>query len=285
MKRVLCMVLLAATARAQQQPVFRVETNLVEAYVNVFDRQGNPLPNLGRDRFHIVDAGRPQSVLAFEGVEEPLSCAILLDITGSMEAFLPSLKASVTRFIDQLPEGGQVAIYTFNTTLKTAQAFTADRREARKSVMGIMAAGGTALFDSVAKVTADVERRKGKKALVVFTDGDDNASRLSASSASNGARRAGVPLYVIAQGEALRNATLMKTLEALASDTGGLQFRLYRPNKIDEVFSEINRNLRHTYLLAWKPADDAGSSWHPIQISVAGAEGAVVRTRQGYWPQ
>jgi VWFA-related protein len=251
----------------------------------VFDKRGNPMPNLPRERFRVLDGDRPQPLLAFEGVDQPLTCALVLDVTGSMADFLPALKASVLRFIDELPEGTAIAVYTFNTSLRVNQGFTTDRKIAKQSVARTAAGGATALFDSISKVSRDLEQRKGKKALVVFTDGDDNASALSAESAAGRARRAGIPLYVIAQGEALKRPKLIKTLEELASVTGGIPFRLVRPNKIGDVFAEINHNLQHTYLLAWKPPEGAPATWRPIQISVAGAEGAVIRTRQGYWAE
>jgi VWFA-related protein len=287
MIRAFLFALLSGGIAAAQAPetTFRVQTRLVEAYASVFDKRGNPIPNLSRDRFQVYDAGQPQPLLAFEGVEDPLTCALLLDVTGSMQGFLPVLKASVIRFIDELPESGTLAVYTFNSSLRVNQGFTTDRKIAKQAVMRTIAGGATALFDSVSKVSHDLEQRRGKKALVVFTDGDDNASMLSAADASRQARRAGIPLYVIAQGEALRQPKLLKTLEELAADTGGIPFRLYKPNKIGEVFAEITRNLEHTYLLAWKFPDDPGASWHPIRISVAGAEGAIIRTRQGYWPR
>ncbi|MBS1854702.1 MAG: VWA domain-containing protein [Acidobacteria bacterium] len=278
-------LLAAAMAAGQPQvPTFRVETRVVQAFASVFDRRGNPIPNLSRERFRVLDAGREAKLLDFEGVNDPLSCALLLDVTGSMQDVLPALKASVMRFIDDMPEGGSVAVYTFNTNLREKQGFTTDCKAAKQAVMRATSGGATALFDSVSKVSHDLEQRKGKKALVVFTDGDDNASALSAESASRRARRDGVPLYVIAQGQALKQARLIKVLEELAADTGGIPFRLYKPEKMDEIFAEISRNLQHTYMLAWKLPEDAGSVWRPIRISVEGAEGAVIRTRQGYWP-
>ncbi len=272
-----------ATAQ-QAAPTFRAETRVVEAYASVFDKHGNPIPNLSRDRFRVYDADAERPLLAFEGVNEPLTCAVLLDVTESMQRFMPVLKTSVVRFIDELPNGGEVAVYTFNTSLRLNQGFTTDRKSAKQAVMRAVAGGATALFDSISKVSRDLEQRKGKKSLVVFTDGDDNASALSAVSTSRQVRRAGIPLYVIAQGEALRQPNLLKILEELAATSGGIPFRLYKPDKIGDIFSEISRNLEHTYLLAWKPPEGGGNSWHPIRISVVGAGDAVIRTRQGYWP-
>jgi len=285
----LCLALcLAAPAQspdpAAALPTFRVSARLVEAYASIFDRHGNPLPDLTRERFQVFDAGRPQTLAAFEGAQGMLSCALLLDTTGSMDDFLPALKTSVLRFVDGLPETDSTAVYTFARTLQVAQDFTTDKKLVKQAVMRTRAAGVTRLFDSVAQVSGDLESRKGKKALVVFTDGDDNASTLSGSGASRQAKHLGVPIYMIAQGSALKDAKLMKVLEDLASQTGGMAFRLAKADKIGEVLAEISRNLQHTYLLSWKLPDDAGTVWHPIKIMVAGIEDARVRTRQGYWP-
>ena len=266
-------------------PTFRVEARLVEVYASIFDKRGNPLPNLTRDRFQVLDAGTPQPLAVFEGAGEALSCALLLDTTGSMAEYLPALKTAVLHFVDDLREEEALAVYTFNRTLNVAQKFTTDKKQVKQAVMRTSAAGGTRLFDSVAHVSRDLEARPGKKALVVFTDGDDNASTLNAAGAARQAIQSGVPIYVIAQGAGLKDAKLMKILEELAAGTGGLAFRLTRPEKIGEVFTEISRNLRHTYLLSWKLPEGAGKSWHPIRIAVAGVEDARIRARQGYWPE
>jgi VWFA-related protein len=262
-----------------------VEARLVEVYASIFDKRGNPLPNLTRDRFQVLDAGTPQPLAVFEGAGDALSCALLLDTTGSMADYLPALKTAVLHFVDDLREEEAIAVYTFNRTLNVAQKFTTDKKQVKQAVMRTSAAGGTRLFDSVAHVSRDLEARPGKKALVVFTDGDDNASMLNAAGASRQAIQSGVPIYVIAQGSGLKDAKLMKILEELAAGTGGLAFRLTRPDKIGEVFSEISRNLRHTYLLSWKLPEGAGKSWRPIRIAVAGVEDARIRARQGYWPE
>lgn len=291
MRVILCSVLACLVGLAQDGPpaapalpTFRVEARLVQAFVSIFDRRGNPLPNLTRDRFQVLDAGQPQALADFEGAEDALSCALLIDTTGSMADYLPALRTAAVHFVDELRPEESIAVYTFNRTLQESQKFTTDKKLVKQAVMRTSAAGATRLFDSVAQVARDLEARPGKKALVVFTDGDDNASTLKAAGASRQASQSGVPIYVIAQGSGLKDAKLMKTLDQLATDTGGIAFRLYRPEKIGEVFVEISRNLRNTYLLSWKLPERAGSSWHPIKIAVAGAEDARIRTRQGYWP-
>jgi Ca-activated chloride channel homolog len=286
-----CTVLACLAAMAQgadpaapSLPTFRVEARLVQAYVSIFDKRGNPLPNLTRDQFQVLDAGQRQPLAVFEGADEVLSCALLLDTTGSMTDYLPALRIAAMHFVDDLRAEEAIAIYTFNRTLQQAQKFTTDKKLVKQAVMRTSAAGGTRLFDSVAQVSRDLEARPGKKALVVFTDGDDNASILNVAGASRLAGQSGVPIYVIAQGAGLKDARLLKILDELAAGTGGIAFRLTKPEKIGEVFSEISRNLRHSYLLSWKLPEGAGRSWHPIKITVAGADDARIRTRQGYWP-
>ena len=286
-----CTVLACLAAMAQgadpaapSLPTFRAEARLVQAYVSIFDKHGNPLPNLTRDRFQVLDAGHAQALSVFEGAEDAVSCALLLDTTGSMTEYLPALRIAAMHFVDELRADESVAVYTFNRTLQVNQKFTSDKKLVKTAIMRTSAAGMTRLFDSVAQVSRDLEAREGKKALVVFTDGDDNASMLNAAGAIGKAKQSGVPIYVIAQGSGLKDARLMKILEDLAAGTGGIAFRLAKPEKVGEVFSEISRNLLHTYLLSWKLPDEAGTSWRPIKITVAGAEDARIRARQGYWP-
>jgi VWFA-related protein len=286
-----CTVLACLAAMAQgadpaapSLPTFRAEARLVQAYVSIFDKHGNPLPNLTRDRFHVLDAGHAQALSVFEGAEDAVSCALLLDTTGSMTEYLPALRIAAMHFVDELRADESVAVYTFNRTLQVNQKFTTDKKLVKTAIMRTSAAGMTRLFDSVAQVSRDLEAREGKKALVVFTDGDDNASMLNAAGAIGKAKQSGVPIYVVAQGSGLKDARLMKILEDLAAGTGGIAFRLAKPEKVGEVFSEISRNLLHTYLLSWKLPEEAGTSWRPIKITVAGVEDARIRARQGYWP-
>ena len=291
-RAVLVGVLASLAALAQQAvtpddltPSFRVETRLVEAYASVFDKRGNPLPDLARGRFQVFDDGQRQENLAFESSEDKVACALLLDVTGSMSAFLPALKNAVIQFVDALRVGDEVGVYTFNTSLQLTQPFTTDKKLVKQAVLRTRAQGGTALFDSVSGVSRDLEARLGKKALVLFTDGADNASVLTSSGASRRARLSGVPIYAIAEGDALHDGRLLKTLEELAADSGGIAFRLERANKISEVFSAIVRDMRNTYLLSWKAPDNTGPAWRPIKIAVTGTPEVRIRARQGYYPK
>jgi Ca-activated chloride channel family protein len=265
--------------------VIRSEVRLVEAYASVFDRHGNPLPGLTQEKFEVLDGGQPQPLFAFEGAKDNVRCALLLDVTGSMNSFLPALKSAAAQFVDQLRPDQQVALYTFTTSLRLELPFTADKRAVKQSLLRLTAGGGTALFDAVSNVSRDLESLKGKKALVLFTDGADNASELGASAASHRAQLSGVPIYAIAEGDAIRSHELLKTLDKLADDSGGLVFPLDKPSKIGDVFAAIVHDLNSTYLLQWRMPEKAGQAWRPVKINVTGEKEPRIRARQGYFPQ
>jgi Mg-chelatase subunit ChlD len=123
---------------------------------------------------------RLQSLAAFESNGSKLSCAILLDIAGSMADVLPVVKNSIIKLIDAMSDGDSVAVFGFANGLNRLQEFTTDKASAKQAVLRTPAAGATALFDAISEVAREISPRSGKKVLVVFTDGQDNASLLNA---------------------------------------------------------------------------------------------------------
>ncbi len=258
---------------------------LVEVYATIRDGDGRYLDGLTRDRFEVRDNGEMQSLTTFETNTSKVSLAILLDTTGSMTDVLPVVKNSVVRLIDALGTDDMVAIYGFANGVNRLQDFTADKAAAKQAVLRTRAAGATALFDSISEVAREVSKRSGKKAIVVFSDGLDNASMLNAKAAVQRAQKAGVPVYTIAQGEALKTKALLDELEEISDSTGALTFEAHRTKDIAEIFDHIAGDLRHTYLLAFRPTPDTSHRWHTIQLTVAGTKGAQIRAKEGYLPE
>ena len=195
-----------AFACAQDETgAFKVNVRLVEVYATVLDHKGHYVDGLGRDSFKVLEDGRPQSIHTFEANSDGISCAILLDTTASMAAALPRVKNSVVKLIDELADQDSVAIFTFDQRLIVRQDFTTDKDAAKRAVLRTRAEGETALFDALSESAEEVSKRSGKKALIVFTDGDDNSSVLNANSAVTRAKKLGIPLYSVAEGEAMRS--------------------------------------------------------------------------------
>lgn len=277
------LLIAAALAAAQPGgPVFRTEVRLVEVYATVLDNQGRYVDGLPEDRFRVLDNGAPQSIVAFENSAADLSCAILLDTTGSMTGALPRVKSAIARLIDQFREGDWVAVYGFSTGMERLQQFTRDKDAAKKAVYRTRAEGGTALFDAIARVSDEISRRNGKKVLVLFTDGDDNSSLLNAQRAVERARRLGIPLYTAAEGEALRNPKLTNELKDLSHLTGGKSYRIRDLKHVSSIFDDIAQELRHTYMLAYKPPPARSGDWRQIQISLGGAVKYKIQAKEGY---
>jgi Ca-activated chloride channel family protein len=275
------------SARGQQAVnVIRVQVRLVEVYASVYDHSGQYVQGLSRDSFQVFEDGKLQQITNFEADSGKLSCAILLDTTGSMSEALPRVKNSIMKLIDVLENGDAVAIYTFDQRLVVRQDFTTDKAAAKRAVLRTRAEGQTALFDALSEVAQEISKRPGKKALVVFSDGDDNASALNANAAVTRAKKAGIPLYAIAEGEATRSKELRKLLEDLSKRTGGTSYEVKKPADIDQVFQKIALDLQHLYMLAYRPQAGAeAGKWRKIEVSLRGQKDYRIRSKEGYFPE
>ncbi len=286
----ICCLLLAlfqqAPARAQADlATYRIDARLVEVYATVVDQRGHFVDGLPQEAFHVLDNGQEQKVKHFESEAEAMHCAILLDTTGSMRGALPRLKNSVMHFIDALGPEDYVAIYTFTEALAIQQDFTRDKDAAKRAVLRIRAGGRTALFNALSETAETMRDQPGKKAMVVFTDGDDNASILNSDAAVKRARMDGVPLFTVAEGQALDCPELKKVLTNLSTSTGGAAFEVDGQKNMQAVFQRISGQLRHMYLLAYTPSlGPSDKDWRRIDVLVDQVQDARVRAKAGYFP-
>jgi Ca-activated chloride channel family protein len=274
---------LAATLNFAQ--VFTSRVRLVDVSVSVYDGHGKAVDGLLQDSFRILDNGVSQPVVSFESVSGDLTCAILLDTTASMRDAMGSMKNGVMGLLDEMRPGDSAAVFAFSTKLERLQDFTVDKDAARRAVLRTRAGGATALFDAIAQVADEIAQRPGKKAIVLFTDGADNSSRLLAESASRRALIAGVPIYAIAEGDAVHETKLVQQLQLLADKTGGSCHKARTPKEVAKVFSDIQAELKHLYLLTYKPPQESDETkWRTIQVLISGAKDYSIRGKQGYFP-
>jgi Ca-activated chloride channel homolog len=276
-------VSLAADAQ-ENRPLFRADVHWVEVYATVFDHKGRHIDGLAREQFEVFEDGAPQPIVAFDASGAGLSCALLLDTTGSMAKTLPAVKNAIVRLIDGTRADDTVAIYTFSGSLDLLQDFTTDKAAAKRAVLRTRAEGRTALFDALAQLAKEISVRPGKKAIVVFTDGDDNASLLNAAAAWKRAKKVGVPVYTVAQGEVLQNRDLLARLREISHETGGMAYAVRQSSDIEEVFQEISADLQHTYMLTYRATPAADDAWRSIRLDVKGLKGFKVRAKEGYTP-
>lgn len=282
----LLLALSMVLAAHSQEPTatIKVQVRLVEVYASVHDQKGHFVDGLSRENFQVLEDGQPQQIAAFDSTSQSLSCAVLLDTTGSMNEALPRVKNSIVKLIDELGPEDSVAIYTFDERLVIRQDFTTDKDAAKRAALRTRAEGATALFDALSEASQELSQRSGKKVLILFTDGDDNSSALNASAAVARAKKAGVPLYTIAEGEAMRSKNLRKLLDDLSQRTGGAAYEVKKPGDIEPVFHEISEDLRHLYMISYRPPEDANDGkWRKIDLLVKGPKDYRVRAKEGYF--
>ena len=265
--------------------VFHASAQVVEVYATVTDSAGHYVDDLTRDQFTVSDQGGAQRVIAFEPRSAEVSVALLLDSTGSMQRALPALKNAALKLIGELRPSDAVAVYSFNNSVAELQPFTTDRRAAKRAVLSTQASGDTALYDALTRVGRDLSGRAGKKVIVVFTDGNDNVSTLSTETAILRAKAEGVPVYTIAQGEALLHPEFLRQLASVSKATGGVSFVIHDPHEIRGVFEKVSEDLTHGYLLAFQPAPSEDRSWRAIGVEVRESKRYKVRAREGYYPR
>jgi Ca-activated chloride channel homolog len=275
----------AGLAAQEGAAVFRSDVRLVEVYATVFDHHGHYLDGLPGSSFELLDEGVKQPIVTFESNLSNLSCAILLDTTGSMFRALPGVKNAVLRLIDQFRDQDSLAIYSFDTSLDVLQDFTSDKSALKTAVLRTRAAGETALFDAISQAAMAVGKRSGKKSMIVFTDGDDNASVLNANSALGRVKKLGIPIYSIAEGEAVTSVALSRGLKEISQVTGGVAYTVKKPKDVESVFQDISEDLQHGYMLTYKPPPAKGFGWRKIQLLVNGQKDYRLRAREGYLPE
>jgi Ca-activated chloride channel family protein len=277
--------LLASAEIGGAEVVFHANGRVVEAYATVTDSRGKYVDDLTQDQFALLDGQKAQSLVGFESHAQPVSVALLLDTTGSMSLALPALKNAALKLIGELRPVDSVAVYSFNKSVTELQPFTTDMDSAKRAVLSTQALGETALYDALARVSRDLSGRAGKKVIVVFTDGADNSSTLTTDTAILRAKATGVPLFTIAEGEAMENRTYLAQLADLAKATGGESFAIKDSTEIGAVFEKVSEDLAHGYLLEFEPPSSDDRAWHPITIQVRVRGDKVVRSREGYYPE
>jgi VWFA-related protein len=272
-----------ATLPAPTETLFRASSNLVEVYATVTDSHGRYVDDLTAKEFAILEGAHSQSITAFENHTANVSVALLFDTTSSMEGALPSLKSAALRLLEELRPDDSVAVYGFNDHVAELQRFTTDKVAAKRAVLRAHALGSTALYDALLRVNHDLAARAGKKVIIVFTDGDDNSSMLTADDVIQRAKTLGVPIYTIAEGEALDSLQLLDQLANMSRSTGGRPFVVRKLSDIAAVFRKVSEDLMHGYLLAFQPPSGDDRGWHAIKVSTA--KGYQIRAREGYYAE
>ena len=268
-------------------PSERVDVTLEEIPMSVVG--SDRVPRTGA--LTLTDDGKPRKIEALiPASDQPLNVILLVDYSESMIEEMPVVKAAAKQFAQALLRPtDRIAVVGFNQTLFWLTPFTNDFNLVAQAIDRVKPGGETHLYDSAIEMLYELQKRPGRRALVVFTDGVDQGSTFKLDHLIHYARYAGVPLYPV-----IKNRMLMKAMRFgigyfqarkianVARDTGATYFIIQRENELPSVYARIAQELRNQYQIDFYSDPSPADTWHSLQIR--SAEGQQLRIPSGYFP-
>ncbi|HOG29247.1 MAG TPA: VWA domain-containing protein [Vicinamibacterales bacterium] len=259
-----------------------VDVDVVQVTVTVTDGAGRFVRGLTRQDFRLFEDNVRQDVTTFIAENVPTELIVAVDVSGSMTDAMPNVKESVKRFLSAIRPTDRVTVLGFNDSVFTLARPTVDLAARLRAIDRLAPWGGTALYDVIIQAFDLLGRQTGRRALVVFTDGEDLNSRAPIETAERRLEASDAVMYPIGQGRAQKLQSLRAVLERLSRKSGGRAFFGDDVEKLDGVFGDILEELSNQYLLGYVPRDlRRDGRWRILKVEVPGKE-LRVRARQGY---
>jgi Ca-activated chloride channel homolog len=289
---------LAATSQqsqagSQQQPPsssqkIRVSTESVPVYVTVTDTDKRLVPDLVLDDFEVLDNGKPQVVNVFENRPVPITVVVMIDTSGSMTTALDLVKDGAEQFLLRLLPEDRGQVGEFSDKIKFHPGSFIDSRDRLIYLLKNELDFGypTRLYDAVDESLGRLEPEDGRKVVLVFTDGDDTASKIGVGKVMDRAREKDVMVYAIGlvndyfNGQQRVRTSPDKGLKKLAEDTGGGYFELKRTADLGATFTRVAQELHSQYVLGFSPEGLDGKV-HKLDVRVK-KSGMSARARKTY---
>lgn len=287
-----------ANAHPQQVPassssspqVIKSEADLVVLPVTVTDRHGHSVPGLKQEDFHVYDDGKPQTIRLFMHDDAPVTAGLVIDCSGSMKENRAEVAAAAKDFLASSNPQDQIFVVNFNETahlgLPASLPFTSDVSQLVSAVETGPSKGLTALYDAVALGLRHLALGANqKKALIILSDGGDDASRLNFKKTLAAVQRSSTVIYTIGIVASDQANVDPGALKKMASEAGGQSYFPRSTEQLPGISQQIARDLREQYTIAFLP-DHAGhnTGFRKIRVTVKapGHRGLKVRTRPGY---
>lgn len=275
-----------AAALAQQTPIFRTGTKLVPLYVTVTDATRRLVPDLQREDFQVFDSKRPQEIVLFENQTQPITAVVMLDTSLSMTLNFDVLKRGGEQFLLRLLPDDRARVGAFNDKIQFASELTSDRDALVSSLQDLGFGNPTRLYDAIEASLDELRSAEGRKVVLVFTDGDDTASKIGVGKVLERARAEEVMVYAIGlESEMVVDGRRFRTrpdrgLKRLAEETGGGYFELERTDELGATFTRVAQELHSQYVLAFVPQTLDGKV-HELEVRLT-RPGLTARARKSY---
>ena len=259
----------------------KVDVDVVQVIATVMDGSGHFVTGLPPSAFHIEEDGKPQKISHFGAEDVPLELIVACDVSGSMTPAMPRLKTAVKEFLAAVPTRDQVTLIGFNDSIFALTRRQVDPAERLKAVDRLAPFGATALYDVILRGVDMLGKQPGRRAMIVFSDGEDQGSHASITDVERRLQASDVTLYMIGQGRGVEVDALKSVMQRLVEPTGG---RALFTDNIDQLhlrFADLLEELSNQYLLGYESTNARrDETFRKIALRVDGQ--SRVRARQGY---
>lgn len=306
--------------------VFRVNVDMVQLNVAVIDRKGNYVTGLRPSDFEIVEDTIPQKLATFEeGNQQPImllnpsqptlassssasgaadsrpgatsgspqissggaNVFILFDTSNYMYRGFVFAQDAISDFVRSLDPSAKIAFYSYSRDVARDALLTEDRSQVLRGVRSTVAGADAALYNALLLVLRDAGKYTGRKVIVVFSNGPDNASMVPPEGVGELAQSEGIPIYMISTREAKQDPMSTTVFERMSASTGGQAYFAKNWKEQEQAFESVRDDLSHLYALSYYPQPNPNRGWRTISVKLIGekAKNFRIRTRNGYRPR
>ena len=277
---------------------FTLKRNVDEVVLNVtvLDDNGRLVNDLNKDDFRIFEDGVPQTIVSFQHQDIPVSMGIIIDNSGSMRDKRAAVNAAALDLVKASNPQDEAFVVNFSDEAFIDCDFTSDLGKLREGLAHIDSKGGTALYDAVVASADQLAKgaKRPKQALLIITDGEDNASTFSLEQTIRRVQDLQGPVvYSIGllfgdEGGGRESRRAKRALKLLSDETGGMSFFPKSLADVDSIAAEVARDIRNQYTIGYhstKPASLGGYRVVKVDAHASGHGKLIVRTRSGYYPK
>jgi VWFA-related protein len=308
---------LVTLALAQDRPTFRVKVDMVVLSFTVTDNKGHYINGLTPKDFRILEDGIPQKLSTFadgnkppmdvaaDGTLKPLQISEQGKVEGRSDAFVGTnvfvlfdtsnymyrgfvyASDAISDFIRGLDRADSVAVYTYSRNLTRASGLTKERNDAIQGLRNAVAGDDSALYNALLLTLRDAAKVPGRKVVIVFSNGPDNASMVAPDDVRAVAEDEGIPIYVISTNEVSRDPVSSNVFKRISTGTGGKSYFAKTWQKQVEAFEAIREDLGNSYTVTYYPQPNPNEGFRKISVEVLSdaAKKYRVQARPGYRPK
>jgi VWFA-related protein len=309
-------LVLVALAVAQDRPTFRVKVDMVVLSFTITDNKGHYINGLKPKDFRILEDGIPQKLNTFadgdkppmnvaaDGTLQPMQVSEAGKVEGRPDAFVGTnvfllfdtsnymyrgfvyASDAIADFIRGLDRADSVAVYTYSRNLSRAAPLTKERNNAIFGLRNAVAGDDSALYNSLLLTLRDAAHVPGRKVVIVFSNGPDNASMVAPDDVRAVAEDEGIPIYVISTNEVTKDPVSSNVFKRISTGTGGKSYFAKTWQKQVEAFEAIREDLGNSYTITYYPQPNPNEGFRKITVEVASDAGKKyrVQARPGYRP-